>query len=162
MLKLKSKFFDSLAEIIYGMLSMSKGVIQYGVETTGLMDLTEEISEIMDIPTDTVLDPKDDDIEFSIQKLREEIEDDAHECAVKINDIIEKRIKAYNIGSKEEVAECLKSLSEESLENLYISVCGGLELKSQKEGSDYVGIAILYYIQGDTEKLDSIIDAFSE
>lgn len=160
--QIKTKFIDSLVEIIYGMLSMAKGVYQYGVESAGLMDLTEEIASLLDIDADLVLNPTNEDLEYSVQKLREEIEGDAHECAVNIAKKIEQRIKGKYIESKEEIAECLHSLGEESEENLYIAVCGGLELTNQKDASEFVGIAILYYIQGDTDKYDAIIDAFSE
>ena len=160
--QIKTKFIEPLVAIIYGMLSMARGVYQYGVESVSLMDVTEEIASLLDIDADLVLNPNNEDLEYSVQKLREEIEGDAHECAVNIAKKIERRIKGIHIDSKEEIAECLHSLGEESVENLYISVCGGLELTNQKDASEFVGVAILYYIQGDVDKYDSIIDAFSE
>lgn len=155
-------FKNPLVDIIYGMLSMSKGVYSYGVESACLMDISEEISEMLNIPISEVLSPSDKKSEMIIDQVRDDINHSAHACAVIIANSLEKRIKGKYIENKEEIEECLNKLSASSLKNLYHGLVECLELHNQKEASDYVGIAILEYIQGDSDKKDDILSALED
>lgn len=156
------KFMNPLVDILYGILSMARGVYYYGLETAGLMDVSDEIASLLDIPVDTVINPDDKDLEYEIQKLREQIEGDAHDCAVDIAKALEGKIKGKYIESKEEIAECLESLTLEEAETLYKELVEEIGLHTQKDASDFTGIAILEYVSGDDEKKDSLIQAFKK
>lgn len=154
-------FVNPIVDILYGILAMSKAVYSYGLESAGLMDITDEISVLLDIPVDAVINPDNDALEKEIEELRDQIESDAHECAVEIARAVEHKLKGKYLESKEDVAECMSSLSHKEIEVLYKELCCNLGIHSQKNASDCTAIAILDYVEGFSDNKEDLLNVFS-
>lgn len=91
MLRIKNKKLEAqapakdLESVLADMDSMARGVIRYGMEATGICDLTENAAERLDVDWHD----EDPEVQKAIDDERMSLEEAANECCSKIIDAID-------------------------------------------------------------------------
>lgn len=144
----KDKKFESqepvqdIEKVLADMDSMARGVIRYGMETTGICDLTEEAAERLDLDWQD----KDPEVQKSIDDEMMALEEAATECCSKIIDAID------SVWPVSKLTLAQRKRLEREIEDLN---CYGARPFEDPHG--YVGCVVAdYALHDDAESLNNL------